>query len=177
MADPMTNFYQGSSLGIMPQTRMSEDFGRGYTPIQTTSPFYVDPFRTGDTAAQDTLAELYEAEFQDYLSRFFPVERDLISQMTTDFGGLQQEEISRAQQAVARQYANLSGQERRRMGGFGLRETENFYRDLERSQTSATVAARNMARMRSEERRTQILSGGLGSALTERTALQGGPGG
>ena len=97
--------------------------------------------------------------------------------MTTDFGGLQQEEISRAQQAVARQYANLSGQERRRMGGFGLRETENFYRDLERSQTSATVAARNMARMRSEERRTQILSGGLGSALTERTALQGGSGG
>ena len=65
---------------------------------------YVDPFVSGDQGAQETLARLYEAEFEDYLTRFFPVEQDLIQQMTTGFGGLQQEEISRAQQAVARQY-------------------------------------------------------------------------
>ena len=34
MADPMTNFYQGASLGVMPQVRMSEDLGRSFTPIQ-----------------------------------------------------------------------------------------------------------------------------------------------
>ena len=56
---------------------------------------YVDPYRSGDRAAQETLADLYEAEFQDYLSRFFPIEQDLINQMTTDFSGLQQEEINR----------------------------------------------------------------------------------
>ena len=70
MADPMTNFYQGASLGLMPQVRMSEDLGRSFTPIQTQSPYFVDPYRTGDQAAQETLAELYEAEYQDYLSRF-----------------------------------------------------------------------------------------------------------
>lgn len=183
MADPLTNFYQGASLGLMPQTRfgfdsINDDYKRRLNFNESTGQYFVDPFRTGDQAAQETLADLYEAEFADYLARFFPVEQDLIQQMTTGFGGLQQEEISRAQQAVARQYANLSGQERRRLGGFGLRESESFYKDLERSQVSATVAASNLARMRSEERRTQILSGGLGSALTDRTALQqGGAGG
>jgi hypothetical protein len=174
MADPMTNLFQGGSLGLMPQTRFDLDRGGYKFQNQGQGQYFVDPYRTGDTAAQDTLADLYEAEFQDYLNRFFPVEQDLIQQMTTGFEGLQQEEIGRAQQAVATQYANLSGQQRRRLGGFGLRETESFYKDLERSQVSATVAASNLARMRSDERRTQILSGGLGSALTDRVALQQG---
>tara|TARA_R100000278_G_scaffold123181_1_gene111720 strand:+ start:1992 stop:2528 length:537 start_codon:yes stop_codon:yes gene_type:complete len=178
MADPMTNFYQGASLGLMPQTRMSEDFGRGYTPIQTTSPFFVDPYRTGDQAAQDTLADLYEAEYQDYLNRFFPVQRQMISEVTDQFPGLRQEEITRAQQSVARAYANISGQQRRRMGGFGLRQSENFYRDLERSQVSATVAARNLAAQRADERRMELMSGNIGGALGNRAiATQGGIGG
>jgi len=174
----MTNFYQGASLGLMPQTRMSEDFGRGYTPIQTTSPFFVDPYRTGDQAAQDTLADLYEAEYQDYLNRFFPVQRQMISEVTDQFPGLRQEEITRAQQSVARAYANISGQQRRRMGGFGLRQSENFYRDLERSQVSATVAARNLAAQRADERRMELMSGNIGGALGNRAiATQGGIGG
>lgn len=178
MADPMTNFYQGASLGLMPQTRMSEDLGRGFTPIQTTSPFFVDPYRTGDTAAQDTLAELYEAEYQDYLNRFFPVQQQLISEVTDQFPGLRQEEITRAQQSVAKAYANISGQQRRRMGGFGLRQSENFYRDLERSQVSATVAARNLAAQRADERRMELMSGNIGGALgTRAIATQGGIGG
>ena len=53
---------------------------------------YVNPFRSGDKSAQETLSDLYESEFQDYLNRFFPVEQDLIEQMTTGFEGLQQEE-------------------------------------------------------------------------------------
>lgn len=134
---------------------------------------YVDPFVSGDQGAQETLARLYEAEFEDYLTRFFPVEQDLIQQMTTGFGGLQQEEISRAQQAVARQYANIRGQEQRRMAGYGLRQPAGVGQDMARSETSALVAARNFARMRSEERRMQILSGGLGSALTQRSVVSG----
>jgi len=140
-------------------------------------PMFVDPNQTGDFSAQETLADLYEAEFQDYLNRFFPVEQDLINQMTTGFAGLQQEEIDRAQRAVSRQFANARGQEIRRQAGFGISLRPESQADFERARTSSLVAARNFARMRSEERRTQILSGGLGSALTERTALQGGPGG
>ena len=140
-------------------------------------PMYVDPNQTGDFSAQETLADLYEAEFQDYLNRFFPVEQDLINQMTTGFAGLQQEEIDRAQRAVSRQFANARGQEIRRQAGFGISLRPESQADFERARTSSLVAARNFARMRSEERRTQILSGGLGSALTERTALQGGSGG
>ena len=41
---------------------------------------------------------------------------------------------------------------------------------LDRAETGAIVAARNFARMRAEERRLQILSGGLGSIAQQRTS-------
>jgi hypothetical protein len=134
---------------------------------------YVNPFRTGDQSAQDTLSDLYESEFQDYLNRFFPVEQDLIAQMTTGFEQLQQEEIGRAQSAVARQYANTRGQETRRQAGFGITQAMDPQGGYERSETSALVAARNFAKMRSEERRMQVLSGGLGSAMGQKSVTGG----
>lgn len=142
-------------------------------PDYYQSGLYVNPFRSGDQSAQETLADLYEAEFQDYLQRFFPVEQDLIQQMTTGFEGLQQEEISRAQEAVARQYANVRGQEGRRQAGFGLSLRPETQSDYQRSETSALIAARNFARMRAAERRTQILSGGLGSAMGQKSVTGG----
>ena len=74
------NPFQISDLGFNPAP-----------PGQGSGSLYVNPFRQGDRSAQDTLADLYEAEFQDYLNRFFPVEQDLINQMTTGFEQLQQE--------------------------------------------------------------------------------------
>jgi hypothetical protein len=93
--------------------------------------------------------------------------------MTTGFEELQQEEIGRAQSAVAKQYANVRGQETRRQQGYGLNLRPESQGDFQRSETSALVAARNFARMRSGERRQQILSGGLGSAMTQRSTLSG----
>ena len=145
----------------------------GYNNTPNPGYTYVNPYRQGDTAAQDTLADLYEAEFQDYLARFFPVEQDLIQQMTTGFEELQQEEIGRAQRAVARQYANVRGQEGRRMAGFGLALRPGSGQDFRRSETSALVAARNFARINSEQRRSDVISGGLESAMSERSALSG----
>jgi hypothetical protein len=181
MADPMTNFYQGASLGLNPQMRAyagTEDFVGAYVPSPQSGEYFVDPNRTGNQAAQETLAELYEAEYADYLRRFFPVQQQLISEVTDQYPGLRQEEIQRAQESVARAYANISGQQRRRLGGFGLRESENFYRDLERSQVSATVAAKNLAAQRADERRMELMSGNIGGALgTRAIATQGGIGG
>ncbi len=148
--------------------------GFGYNPTGYNSDsLYVNPFRSGDQSAQDTLSDLYESEFQDYLNRFFPVEQDLIAQMTTGFEGLQQEEIGRAQEAVAKQYANVRGQETRRQQGYGLNLRPESQGDFQRSETSALVAARNFAKMRSEERRMQVLSGGLGSAMGQKSVTGG----
>jgi len=146
---------------------------RNNDPYYSQNDLYVNPFRSGDQSAQDTLADLYEAEFQDYLQRFFPVEQDLIQQMTTGFEGLQQEEIGRAQEAVARQYANVRGQAGRRQAGFGISLRPESQADYQRSETSALIAARNFARMRSEERRMQVLSGGLGSAIGQKSVTGG----
>lgn len=144
-----------------------------YNPTISDSNLYVNPFRSGDQSAQETLADLYEAEFQDYLQRFFPIEQDLIQQMTTGFEGLQQEEIGRAQEAVARQYANVRGQAGRRRAGYGLSLRPESQTEFERSETSALIAARNFARARSEQRRMDILSGGLGSGMTSKSLIQG----
>ena len=146
---------------------------KNYDPTISDSNLYVNPFRSGDQSAQETLSDLYEAEFQDYLQRFFPVEQDLIQQMTTGFEGLQQEEIGRAQEAVARQYANVRGQAGRRQAGFGLSLRPESQSDFERSETSALIAARNFARARSEQRRMDVLSGGLGSGMTSKSLVQG----
>jgi len=146
---------------------------KNYDPTISDSNLYVNPFRSGDQSAQETLADLYEAEFQDYLQRFFPIEQDLIQQMTTGFEGLQQEEIGRAQEAVARQYANVRGQAGRRQAGFGLSLRPESQQDFERSETSALIAARNFARARSEQRRMDVLSGGLGSGMTSKSLIQG----
>ena len=146
----------GRSMGLFPNTPSS-----GYT--------YVNPYRSGDQAAQETLADLYEAEFQDYLNRFFPIEQDLIFQMTEGFGNLQAEEINRAQSAVARQFATAQGTETRRLASYGLsQDNRDLMSDFNRTQTSSLVAARNFARERSEQRRLEILSGGLGSSLRDR---------
>lgn len=135
---------------------------------------YVNPFRSGDQSAQDTLADLYEAEFQDYLNRFFPVEQDLIEQMTTGFGALQQEEISRAQGAVATQFANARGQNRRRMAGYGVPLRQDMNNEMDMTETSSLVAARNFARERAEQRRLEIISGGMSGEMRQRSVLQGG---
>jgi hypothetical protein len=147
----------------------------GYDPMSYNSgSLYVNPYRQGDQSAQDMMADLYESEFQDYLNRFFPVEKDLIAQMTTGFEDLQQEEIGRAQAAVARQYANVRGQEQRRQAGYGLQLRPETQGDYQRSETSALVAARNFARMRAGERRMQILSGGLGGMSQKAVSQEGG---
>ena len=175
---PLPGYQQSPGYGSGVYSMPNPGFGFGGEPGyggQTPNPGYnyVNPFRKGDQAAQETLADLYEAEFQDYLNRFYPVEQDLIYQMTEGFEGLQQEEIGRAQEAVAKQYANVRGQETRRQAGYGLSLNPQGQADYQRSQTSALVAAKNFARMRSVERRNQIISGGLGSAMTQRSALGG----
>ena len=62
MADPMTNFYQGSSLGIGLRLECQKILVGDILQYKQHLHLCVDPFRTGDTAAQDTLAELYERQ-------------------------------------------------------------------------------------------------------------------
>ena len=165
--------YFGNFGGLFGDQMYGRGYGQGNFFNQGSGDLYVNPFRQGDQSAQDTLADLYEAEFQDYLNRFFPVGKDLIAQMTTGFEGLKQEEIGRAQAAVARQYANVRGQEQRRQAGYGLQLRPETQGDYQRSETSALVAARNFARMRANERRMQILSGGAGSGMTQKAVTGG----
>ncbi len=156
----------GAGLGIF--SPPPNIFGAVQPNISTP---FVDPTATGDFGAQETLSRLYEAEFQDYLTRFFPVEQRLISEMQEGFPEQQQAEINRAQSVAASTFANFRGQEQRRQAGYGMNVGQTANNSLDRTETSSIVAAKNFARMRSEERRMQILSGGLGSITQQRTAV------
>jgi hypothetical protein len=60
------------------------------------------------------------------------------------------------------------------LGGFGLSLRPGSGQDFRRAETSALVQARNFARIASEQRRSDVLSGGLGgSAMTQRSTLSG----
>ena len=76
--------------GLFRGFRDEYGYGSSYGDPYGNNNLYVNPFRQGDQSAQDTLADLYEAEFQDYLNRFFPVEKDLIAQIKK----VQKEEMS-----------------------------------------------------------------------------------
>ena len=154
------------STGIMNPIAGDND---GFYPDPFAS-IFVDPSTEGDFGAQETLARLYDAEFQDYLQRFFPVEQRLMFDMQEGFAEQQQAEINRAQRTAARTFANIRGQEQRRRAGFGMNVDGATNAALDRAETGAIVAARNFARMRAEERRLQILSGGLGSIAQQRTS-------
>ena len=145
----------------------------GYNPINPYANVFepISTATTGDYGAQEALARLYDAEYQDYLNRFFPVEQQLMSEMQGGFGAQQQAEVERAQRTAARTFANLRGQEQRRRAGFGMNVDMETNNALDRAETSSIVAARNFARMRSEERRMQILSGGLGSIAQQRSTV------
>jgi len=147
-----------------------------YTPPEYT-PFempFVNTYQSGDYAAQETMADLYEAEWADYMKRFFPIQQGLIQEMTTGFDDYQQQEVNRAQRAVARAYANTSGTQRRRMQGYGVytKPAEIQQRETQMSKVGSTVAATNFARQRAQERRMQILSGGLGE-ISSRALITG----
>lgn len=158
----------GTGLGLTFQGMPPSIFGAVQPNMPTP---FVDPTTTGDFGAQETLARLYEAEFQDYLTRFFPVEQRLITEMQEGFPEQQQAEINRAQSVAARTFANLRGQEQRRQAGYGMNVGSTTNNALDRTETSSIVAARNFARMRADERRMQILSGGLGSITQQRSAV------
>ena len=64
---------------------ITDDYKRRMDFNASTGQYFVDPYRTGDQAAQETLADLYEAEYQDYLNRFLPVQQQLISEVSEDF--------------------------------------------------------------------------------------------
>lgn len=157
------NYGGPSPVNTMAVYNPMNPYGNVFTQIDTTT--------TGDYGAQEALARLYDAEYQDYLNRFFPVERQLMGEMQEGFGAQQQAEIERAQSTAAKTFANLRGQEQRRRAGFGMNIDSETNNALDRAETSSIVAARNFARMRSEERRLQILSGGLGSIAQERSAV------
>lgn len=106
-------------------------------------------------------AAVQRAQFQDYMSRFAPIENYATSLVrgrnTADLGY----DVARSNQSVVNAGRNMQGQQERAMGRFGLNYTG---RDIAGSNEVAggRVAAVNQARLNDEDRLLGLLGGGTG---------------
>lgn len=106
-------------------------------------------------------AAVQRAQFQDYMSRFAPIENYAVSLVngrnTADLGY----DVARSNQAMVNAGRNMQGQQERAMGRFGLNYTG---RNIAGSNEVAggQVAAVNQARLNDEDRLLGLLGGGSG---------------
>ena len=60
------------------------------------------------------------------------------------------------------------------MAGYGVPLRQDMNNEMDMTETSSLVAARNFARERAEQRRLEIISGGMSGEMRQRSVLQGG---
>lgn len=137
---------------------------KNYQP--NSNPYYtVNPNRTGKTAAQDTRAELARAEFEDYKSRYLPLEESLIQAVGTDYQKSVDQDLSRTRTAVTGAFRGAEAQQDRNAGRYGLAAQPAAY---DMAETSAMVGGLNSTRIQGEDRRLALLSGGMNAISKTR---------
>ncbi|MEW5251060.1 hypothetical protein [Microbulbifer discodermiae] len=126
-----------------------------------------------DGSAENTLARIYRAEWQDYLKRFAPYEDKAIDFATNPEAVT--EAVDRAGEAMDQSFATSKESLQRDRSRFGLsmspREQASESRSNAASGTAAKLAARNNTRMHVQDRQQQVMSGtgaiGLREAISE----------
>lgn len=106
-------------------------------------------------------AAVQRAQFQDYMSRFAPIENYAVSLANGRNTADLRYDVARSNQAMINAGNNMQGQQERAMGRFGLNYTG---RNIAGSNEVAggQVAAVNQARLNDEDRLLGLLGGGTG---------------
>ncbi|MFS1522776.1 hypothetical protein ACL7TT_01475 [Microbulbifer sp. 2304DJ12-6] len=126
-----------------------------------------------DGSAENTLARIYRAEWQDYLNRFAPYEDKAIDFATNPEAVT--EAVDRAGSAMEQSFATSKESLQRDRSRYGLsmspREQASESRSNAASGTAAKLAARNNTRLHVQDRQQQVMSGagavGLREAISE----------
>lgn len=145
-----------------------EDWLNATTPVPQAVDF--------NGSAEDTLAAIYRAEWQDYLDRFAPYEDKLI-----DFASNPEEvtkAVDKAGQNVDQGFMTAKGNLDRDRSRYGLnltgREAASEDRSNAMDKTAAKLAARNSTRLHVQDQQERVMSGGSAVGLREQIGAGGG---
>lgn len=147
--------YQGSTFNAYANINPSRYTGRDPTDME------------GDAL----YASLIRAQTQDYMTRYAPVENFLASEVTATGTKALAGDLARTRESVLGASQNVQGMQARRMEGYGL--TNRGVNAQNQTDTVSTlVGAMNSTRAADSDRRTKILTGGLGG-ITQKAVGQG----
>lgn len=143
----------------------------GYGSASAGNPYAnIHPYAYRNTSRRDApgdqlYADIVRAQTQDYLNRFAPVEDFLAGQITATGTQSLQGDLDRTRSAVLGAGTNVAAQQGRAMERFGVQRNANLAN--QNSTVSALVGGLNDTRLRDEDRRMALLTGGVG-ALSQK---------
>lgn len=161
--------FQAYLMALNPETaaQVGSVYGspQGGNPYAQIDPFAYSGMSRSRNPGDKLYADLIRAQTVDYMTRFAPVEDDLISRITptgtTSLAG----DLERTQQAVLGAGMNVQGQQNRSMERLGVYGNSNIGSSMDT--VGALVGGLNDTRLRDSDRRMQLLTG-VGGAVAQR---------
>lgn len=142
-------------------------FNAPYAELQQNNPgaTILTPSISGDFSGSDNIAQVHRAEWEDYLSRFAPVENMLFNRFNDPND--KQQAIDKSAVTMGTAFDQSREQADRGMSRYGLKLTEDQTMKRDRSyaldKAAAVVGAKNATRTAKEDQRMAIMTGGLSS--------------
>jgi len=147
-ANAVGNFY-GTGTGI-------------YSSIDAGGYMGMDP---RENPGDKLYADIIRAQTRDYMTRFAPVEEDLVSRITRTGTTSLEGDLDRTRQAVLGAGLNVQGQQNRGMERLGM--SGNSAIGTSNATVGALVGGLNDTRMRDTDRRNELLTG-VGGVSAQR---------
>ena len=149
----------GGGMGAGPANAMSYNPSNPYSGINPYAYSYMDP---KEGPGDRLLADLIRAQTRDYQTRFAPIENMLAASITRTGTAFLPQDLERTRSSITGAAQNVQGMSDRaanRLGVQGAQMDQN-------NTTSTLVGGLNETRMRDQDRRLQLMTGGL-SGITQ----------
>lgn len=134
-------------------------------PYGSINPYAYSNMSRRDAPGDQLYADIVRAQTADYLNRFAPIENYLASQITATGTRSLEGDLERTRSAVIGAGSNVAAQQGRAMERFGVQREADLAN--QNSTVSALVGGLNDTRLRDQDRRMALLTGGLG-ALSQK---------
>lgn len=152
---------------LNPQMQMQVGSFYGYgssggNPYANINPYRYSGMDPKESPGDRLLADLIRAQTQDYNTRFAPIENMLAGSITRTGTTYLEGDLERTRGAVLGAAQNVQGMADRSAGRLGIERSQID----PNSTTSTLVGGLNETRMRDQDRRLELLTGGL-SGITQ----------
>lgn len=134
-------------------------------PYGNINPYQYSGMSRRDAPGDQLYSDIVRAQTADYLNRFAPIENYLASQITATGTRSLEGDLDRTRSSIMGAGSNVAAQQGRAMERFGVQREADLAN--QNSTVSALVGGLNDTRLRDQDRRMALLTGGLG-ALSQK---------